>query len=275
MRSLRAPDSLERMPQTPETMPRHELERRLRRSRTWNVVLGAVAVIGLVFGGFQLVEDGNRADEAAAQGASGRGSAEANGGAGGTGDSAERSANIERRIDGDPMAIGELDAPIVLSEWVDFRCPFCAVFSRDTLPTLLKEYVDSGKVRIEMHDVAYFGEESARAAAAARAAGEQDRYAEFVAAVYKAAPEKGHPDLTPDELVAFAEVSGVPDIARFKTDMVRDDLESAVAESTAQAQQLGVSGVPFFVVNGQALSGAQPIDTFREVLDGALAEAKQ
>lgn len=238
-------------------------------------MLGAVAVIGLIFGGVQLVEAGNRADDAEGQPAVEVETPGASDGAENAGGNAEAAASIERRIDGDPMAIGELDAPIVLSEWVDFRCPFCAVFSRDTLPTLLKEYVDSGKVRIEMHDVAYFGEESERAAAAARAAGEQDRYAEFVAAVYEAAPEKGHPDLTADELVAFAETSGVPDIAKFKTDMVRDDLKTAVAQSTAQAQQLGVSGVPFFVVNGQALSGAQPIDTFREVLDGALAEEKQ
>ena len=71
------------------------------------------------------------------------------------------------------MAIGAIDAPVVLSEWVDFRCPFCAVFSRDVLPQLVQEYVDEGKVRIEVHDVAFFGDESLRAAVAARAAGEK------------------------------------------------------------------------------------------------------
>ncbi len=121
------------------------------------------------------------------------------------------------------MAIGAIDAPVVLSEWIDFRCPFCAVFSRNTMPQLVKEYVDSGKVRIEMHDVAFFGEESVRAATAARAAGEQGKYFEFVSAVYDAAPESGHPELLAEELIEFAKIAGVADLAKFEADMQRED----------------------------------------------------
>lgn len=253
------------MTQPPETLPRHELERKLRRSRTLNVVLAAVAALGLVFGGVQLFQ-GNSAGAPAADagGTAAEAGTETGGGA----------PNVERRVEGDPMAIGDLDAPVVLSEWVDFRCPFCAVFSRDTLPTVVQEYVDSGKVRIEFHDVAFFGEESTRAAAAARAAGEQGRYAEFVSAVYAAAPESGHPELPKDELVAFAKTAGVADLERFAQDMDKPEHAQAVADSTAQAQQLGVTGVPFFVVDGQAMSGAQPIESFRALLDDAVAAAQ-
>ncbi|WP_176387052.1 thioredoxin domain-containing protein [Leucobacter sp. 7(1)] len=254
------------MTQPPETLPRHELERKLRRSRTLNVILAAVAALGIVFGGVQLFQG---------TGSSGAPAAEGNGTTAGAGSGADAGApNVERRIDGDPMAIGDIDAPVVLSEWVDFRCPFCAVFSRDTLPAVVQEYVDSGKVRVEFHDVAFFGEESTRAAAAARAAGEQGRYAEFVSAVYAAAPESGHPDLPKDELVAFAKTAGVADLERFAQDMDKPDHAQAVADSTAQAQQLGVTGVPFFVVDGQAMSGAQPIESFRALLDDSLAAAK-
>ncbi|MBL3698452.1 disulfide bond formation protein [Leucobacter luti] len=249
-------------------MPRTELERRLRRSRTLNLVLGALAVVGLVFGGVQLAQGGAAGGAtAASDGAAAEDSA--------AGTDADTAVTVERRIDGDTMAIGALDAPVVLSEWVDFRCPFCAVFSRDTFPVLVEEYVNTGKVRLEMHDVAYFGEESTRAAAAARAAGEQEHYFEFVKAVYDAAPESGHPDLTPEELLAFAKTAKVPDLDRFAADMERADLREAVSQSTTQAQQLGVSGVPFFAVDGQAISGAQPVETFRAMLDEALAAAKQ
>ncbi len=248
----------------PEAMPRHELERKLRRSRTLNVLLGALAVLGLVFGGVQWLGTGGSA-------ANGQATAEAGAVAGSGGGQTGAAAQIERRDATDPMAIGAVDAPVVLNEWIDFRCPFCAVYSRDTMPTIIDEYVNSGKVRIEIHDVAFFGDESVRAAAAARAAGEQGKYIEFVRAVYAAAPESGHPELPPEQLLALAGEAGVPDLARFETDMQRPELAQAVRDSTAKAQQLGVNAVPFFVVNGQAMSGAQPIETFRQFLDQQLA----
>ncbi len=253
------------MPQPPEALPRHELERKLRRSRTLNIALGAIAIIGLVFGGVQLAQGGGSA-----------GAAGAATGANAEGESAEQpdAQSIERRDPADTMAIGDVDAPVVMSEWIDFRCPFCAVYSRDTLPVLIEEYVNTGKVRIELHDVAFFGEQSTRAAVAARAAGEQGKYVEFVQAIYEAAPESGHPELPADELLGFAKQVGVPDLAKFEADMTRSDLQDAVAQSTAQAQQLGVTGVPFFAVDGQALSGAQPVETFRALLDEAVDAAK-
>lgn len=244
-------------------MPRHVLERQLRRSRLLNVILAVVAALGLVFGGVQW----SQSAAAGAPAATEQTSEAANGAA------APQQASLERRIEGDPMAIGDVDAPVVMTEWVDLRCPYCAVFTRDTLPDVIKEYVDSGKVRIEMQDVAFFGEESLRASAAARAAAEQGRYFEFIDAVYEAAPESGHAELTTEELIGHALTAEVPNMERFKQDMARDDLRAAATQSTEQASKLGVTGVPFFAVNGQGISGAQPIETFREFLDQAVADA--
>lgn len=244
-------------------MPRHVLERQLRRSRLLNVILAVVAALGLVFGGVQWAQAGSVAAPAAGE--------QATGGAGSA--AAPQQPSLEKRIEDDPMAIGDVNAPVVMTEWVDLRCPYCAVFTRDTLPDVVKEYVDSGKVRIEMQDVAFFGEESLRASAAARAAAEQGRYFEFIDAVYEAAPESGHAELTAQELIGHARTAGVPDMDRFEKDMARDDLRAAATQATEQASKLGVSGVPFFAVNGQGISGAQPIETFREFLDQAVADA--
>lgn len=180
---------------------------------------------------------------------------------------------IVQRAEGDPMAIGAVDAPVVLVFWTDMRCPFCAVFSRETEQTLIDEYVATGKVRIEMHTVAFFGDESAAAAVAAVAAGEQGMYFEYLKTVYAAAPEGARADLPRDALIGFAEQAGIPDIARFTADLDRPDLNQRVQQATSTAQQLGVSSVPFFVAGNQAISGAQPVEVFREFLDDALARA--
>jgi len=178
-----------------------------------------------------------------------------------------------RRDPKDPMAMGDIDAPVVLVLWTDLRCPFCAVFNREVLPQIEREYIQTGKVRLEVTDVAFFGEQSEKAGAAAAAAGRQGKYFEFIKAVYGAAPEKGHPDLPRERLVAFAKQAGVPDMARFEKDLDDEKLIVDVQAATAQAQQLTVSSVPFFVAGRSALAGAQPIETFRKYLDDAVQTA--
>lgn len=180
---------------------------------------------------------------------------------------------VERRDPNDLMAIGAVDAPVVLVEWADMRCPYCALVATQTLPDVIEKYVDTGKVRIEFRDVSFFGEQSTDAAVALRAASEQGRFREFLETVFAAAPDKGHADLPRTRLVELAGTAGVPDLARFESDLAREDLHAAVAASTTTAQQLGVSSVPFFVVNGTAFAGAQPLETFTQVLDEALAAA--
>lgn len=240
-------------------------EAKHRRTRRLNVVLGAVVVFFAIVAVAQFLPDRSpTSPPPAASGTDAAGEEDAG---------AEEPAFVRRDAD-DPMAIGDVDAPVVLTEWVDMRCPFCAVYSRDTLPTLIEEYVDTGLVRIEFHDVVFFGENSEDAAVAARAAANQGRYLEYVTAVFDAAPERGHPDLPRDTLIGFAEQAGVADVDRFAADLDDPDLREAVQASTLAAQQLGVNSVPFFVAGNTAVAGAQPATVFRDFLDAALAEAE-
>ncbi|MFB4289496.1 DsbA family protein [Nonomuraea sp. ATR24] len=246
---------------------------RRRRSTTWTVVLSAVVVFLAIVVTAQLLPQ--RSPAAAPPAASP--SSPADQGADQRADQgADQGQELEfvRRDAGDPMAIGDVNAPVVLTEWIDLRCPYCAVFSRETLPALIGKYVDTGKVRIEFHDVTFFGGQSEDAAVAARAAGRQDRFVEFVTAVYAAAPDKGHADLPRDTLVGLAKKAGVPDIKRFTADLDDPALRAAARASTQSAQQLGVTAVPFFVAGNTSLSGAQPAEVFQGFLDQALDQAK-
>ncbi len=175
----------------------------------------------------------------------------------------------------DMMAMGELDAPVVVVEWVDMRCPFCALFSRQTFPVLKERYIDTGKVRYEIRDMALFGDESLNGAVAARAAGEQGRFHEFLTAAYAGAPEKKRADLPRERLLELAQEAGVADMARFEADLAREDLRRAVEASTSAAGQVGVAVVPFFLIGDVAFSGAQPLEMFERVIDEQLAKASQ
>ncbi|MCD7100846.1 DsbA family protein [Pseudoclavibacter sp. 13-3] len=233
-----------------------ELSRRLRRSHIVNAVLSIVLAIAVV-----------AVIALAAQQTSGQTPQDAT-----QTTQADRAA---RHQADDPMAVGDIDAPVTIVEWIDLRCPFCAAYANQTLPTILQNYVDTGKVRYEFHDVAFFGDQSVDAAVAARAAGEQGRYVEYLEALYAAAPESGHPDMPRDHLIAFAQTAKVPDIDRFTADLDRADLREAVQQSTTDAQQQGIDGVPGFLIGDKSVSGAQPAAAFSKIIDQQLQAAGQ
>jgi protein-disulfide isomerase len=182
--------------------------------------------------------------------------------------------DMSRRIEGDPTALGAVDAPVVLIEYADFRCPFCGIYARDTMPQLIQEYVDAGVVRMEWRDLPVFGDESVAAAVAARAAGEQDLFWEFSEVVFAGAPERGHVALPRERLIEIAQEIGMPDIAAFEAGLTDPELLARVEADLAEARALGATGTPTFLVNDTPLSGAQPLSVFREVIEAELEQAR-
>jgi len=235
-----------------------DLQRKLRTSQRLNVALAAMAVFLLVVIVTQQV---------ATPGSTGGAVTPSSNAAGQT-----MAEKVARAQADDPMAWGDPKAPVVIVQWTDFRCPFCAAFAKDTLPTLFTQYIDTGKVRFELHDAALFGDQSVDAAVAARAAGAQGKYHEFMTALYAAAPDSGHPDLPKETLIGFAKTAGVPDMTAFAAALDDPALRKQVTDATASAQKLGVNSVPFFVVGNQVVNGAQPLMNFQSAIETELAK---
>ena len=153
-----------------------------------------------------------------------------------------------RRAPNDPIALGRLDAPVVLSQFTELRCPFSVTVHRDMMPIVIREYVNKGLVPLA-HRIKYF---------------------EYLGTVYAAAPEHGHADIFRDDLITFARTSGVPDIERFTAELDDPKQRANVQEAGTRTPKVGVNSVPFFLVGNSALSGAQPIENFQQFLDQAL-----
>ena len=186
----------------------------------------------------------------------------------------EIDADTARRIDGDPMSLGAADAPVVIVEYADYRCPFCSSFEQQSLPIIVEEYVDRGLVRVEFRDMPLFGQYSTDAAVAGRAAASQGKFWEFMNVVAAHGVEQGgHPDMPREQLVAFAQQAGVPDVDQFTSDLDDPELLAAVDADLLEGRQLGITAVPAFLVGNVPISGAQPIDIFRSVLAQELADA--
>lgn len=239
------------------------LDRRRRRDVAIVVALGVVAVglIGYLIAG--AVGSGRDGEAAGAPSASTGETAAAIGPLG----------DLARRQEGDPLAHGRTDAPVTMTIFSDYRCPFCAKFSRETEQQLIDEYVTEGRLRLEWRDYPIFGPESTVAAHAGRAAAMQGRFWEYNRAVYADTPERTKPDLPEDKLLAYAEQAGIPDLAEFRADMDSPEAAQAVAADLAEGSTLGVPSTPAFVVNGYPIMGAQPVEAFRARIDQALETA--
>lgn len=179
---------------------------------------------------------------------------------------------LAHRSKDDPLALGKVDAPVVMIEWSDFQCPFCGKYSRETEPILIKDYVDKGLLRIEWRDFPYFGKQSVQAAKAARAAGRQGKFWQFHDEIYERELPPNSGKLTDEFLVSVAKDVGL-DVDRFRQDMADPDVAKAVDADYSEAQKLGISGTPTFLVNGKPAVGAQPIDTFRTMIEDAAKAA--
>lgn len=171
-----------------------------------------------------------------------------------------------KREDGDPFARGNLDAPVVMVEYSDFSCPFCAQFATSTLPQL-DRYVDDGTLRIEWRDLALFPE-GQHTAAAARAAAAQGKFWQFHNLVFADHSGSGHPDYSVDDYVNFAREAGVGDLDAFRADVESEKyLEDVRVATDKVMMSLGMRGTPAFIINDQVISGAQPAEVFIEAIE--------
>lgn len=168
---------------------------------------------------------------------------------------------------------GSPAAPVVLVNFSDFGCPFCARFSQETYPTIERDYVKTGKVFFKyvpfVMGMFPNGDQAARAAECAAEAGRfwpmHDRlYAEQRA-------WKG--TRAPYELFQREARRVGLDAGRFDACYAKEGRHPRTRQANAAAEALGVRVTPSFLVGDRGVEGALPLAQFRELLDAALREA--
>ena len=96
-----------------------------------------------------------------------------------------RSQALYEGIPQNGIRLGEPDAPATLVEIADLQCPFCAQYSIEAMPTIVEDYVRTGKLAYELRFRSFLGRDSVRAAGAAAAAANEDRMYQFADVFYR------------------------------------------------------------------------------------------
>ncbi|MEU4230613.1 thioredoxin domain-containing protein [Nonomuraea sp. NPDC026600] len=162
------------------------------------------------------------------------------------------------------LSKGSARAPVTIVEFGDFKCPNCRRFAQRIEPVLKSRYLDTGIVRMFWRDYPIRGRDSVRAAVAARAASRQGRFWEFHDALY--AGEQAR--LTDANLRSVAARMGL-DLGRFDADRRDESVRRVVDGDLEFALELGLSGTPAFLINGELLFGAQPVAAFEKAIEKA------
>lgn len=183
----------------------------------------------------------------------------------------EQQLDLARRQAGDPLSIGNIDAPVVLVQYAEFQCPFCGKFARDTEPILVEKYVRDGTLRIEWRDFPYLGSESTIAALAGRAAANQDKFWQFHDALFANQFPPNSGNLTEPYLISVAKTLGL-NTKKFQSDMRNSATKAAVERDFIEGQSIGVTGTPSFLINFTPIVGAQPLSVFEQAIEEAAAQ---
>jgi len=171
---------------------------------------------------------------------------------------------------GDSPFKGKDNAPVTIVEFSDFQCPFCGKFFTETYPSIIKDYVDTGKVKFVYKDfpLSNLHPEAQKAAEAARCVEEQKGAVGFFKMHDKLYANQE--TLSVENYKKWAKEIGV-DQGKFDTCLDSGKYADAVKADLAYGQQLGVSGTPSFFINGKMLTGAQPYSVFKQAIDAELA----
>jgi protein-disulfide isomerase len=166
-----------------------------------------------------------------------------------------------------------LDAPVrggalplvTLVEFADFQCPF-STRVHPTLDALLKTY-GPDLALVFRHNPLPFHQNAVPAALAAEAARQQGKFWEMHDKLYA-----HNTELDRASLDRYAAELGL-DAARFKADLDGGAGTDRIARDTDDARRFGITGTPSFFINGRSLTGAQPIEAFKQAIDEELRKA--
>lgn len=172
-------------------------------------------------------------------------------------------------IEGAP-AKGPEHAKVTLVEAFEFACPFCERVN-GTIDQLQKEY--GNDLKVVYKNFVVHPDTATIPAQAACAAHKQGKYEQMTKLIWEKGFKAGR-NLGRENMDKLASEAGL-DMNRFKADIEGEECKKMVQQDQAQLASVGVQGTPAFYINGRYLSGAQPIDNFKRVIDEELKKANE
>jgi protein-disulfide isomerase len=171
---------------------------------------------------------------------------------------------------------GSSDAKIAIVEYTDYWCGFCARFATQTMPEIVKRYIETGKVRYYLKDFA--AQRGPKVAQAARCAGDQQKYWQMHDKLFA-----NYGKYDEQQLTSYVQEIGA-DPTLFGRCIASNSHIADVQKGMDSGGQIGIDGTPTFLIGVidaatpdqmktvQRVVGAQPLDAFQAAIESVLAQ---
>ncbi len=162
------------------------------------------------------------------------------------------------------MALGRVDAPVTIIEYASLSCSHCAKFHEQTLPTLQKKYIDTGKVRLVFREFPL--EKTAFwASIMARCAGTK-RYFAFVDVFFEKQQSWYSAENPFEALLKIARLGGLSASA-VKACSEDKALGDGILQTRLDGEhQHEVTSTPSFVIDGKTYRGALTLEEIEKII---------
>jgi protein-disulfide isomerase len=176
-------------------------------------------------------------------------------------------------------SMGDPNAPVKMDVWEDFQCSGCVYYSKNLIPQIIQNYIETGKIYYTFHFMPFIdggAGESHQAANAAMCANEQGRFWDYHDMLFANWTGENVGDYTDTRLVAYAEQIGL-DMKAFKNCFEANTYANQISQDAQAGSDKGVPPTPGIFVNGQAVvnsTGQNLIPSFDDIsraIDTALA----
>ncbi len=176
-------------------------------------------------------------------------------------------AEVYKVAVGDAPTKGGKEPKVTIVEFSDFQCPFCSRVN-PTVTQLMKDYGNDIQVAFR-HLPLPFHENALPAAEAAEAAREQGKFWEMHDKLFA-----NNTALDRASLEKYAKEIGL-NLGKFNTAMDSHKFRERIKHDSDDAEKFGARGTPNFFINGRNLRGAQPVDSFKAVIDEEIKKADE
>jgi protein-disulfide isomerase len=146
--------------------------------------------------------------------------------------------------------LGDANAPVTVTEFGDPQCPVCKAFSEQVAPDLISSEVKTGNAKYVYMPFLIIGPDSKPAMRAVLAAGEQNRFWNYLQLFYANQGEENSGYVTDEFLTNIAKAAGVSDIGAWNTSRNSSQWDAIIAQGTTAAEGFGFNGTPSLVAAG-------------------------
>lgn len=135
----------------------------------------------------------------------------------------------------------------------------------ETEPTLIKEYVATGKAKLVYRHLLQLGDRTERASEASECAADQNKFWDMRYTLYDRQGEIYSTDDVDGLFGEMAQGLGL-DRSTFESCLQQNTHRDEVRADDAASRQHGITGRPVFLIGEKRLVGAQPVEAFERVL---------